>query len=1100
MEEKYQQLEHREHIYTLPDTYIGSIEHTKQDVFIYNHESEVMELRNINYVPGFFKIFDEVLVNATDHRQRDASVRNIKITFEKGLKPITVMNDGNGIDICIHPSRGIYIPELLFAHLLTSTNYNQNEKRTTGGRNGYGVKVTGIFSEYLIIETVDVQRSLKYVQKMHSNNKVIDPPKVTKFSGKPYTKITFLPDYIKFGLNEGITDDIFSLLERRVYDTAAITPDDLSVYLNGSKLKFKSLEKYIQIWLPNDFKQKVFFIREERWNLGIVLSPTREFMQMSFVNGIWTMKGGRHVDYVLNQLIDKIKSNLSKNTRTKNKVIKPSQIRENIWIFLDCTIENPAFTSQTKEEMSTKVSQFGSCFQIDEKVVDKFLNYKSSDADSFMERIMEKDRENLDKQMKKSDGTKKSIIKGISKLEDAFLAGTKYSGKCTLILTEGDSAKSSVISGLSVFGTKFRDTYGIFPLRGKFINVRDTGSDKVSQNEEVKNIKTILGLQQGKVYTEDNIKELRYGSIAITTDQDSDGSHIKGLLLNFLHFYWPSLLKIDGFVKAYITPIVKGFNGNQTTMFYTLKDYEQFKNNLISTDKWTFKYYKGLGTSSAKEFKEYFKNLSDITVKYKWDTDKDLIMAFSKTMANKRKEWLQNYNPDDTIDYISSQDMKTVQLSSFIHKDLKHFSNYDNYRSIPNIMDGLKPSQRKVLYGIQQKIGTKLQSEIKVAQLASYVSEQTHYHHGEVSLEQTIIGMAQDFMGKNNLPLLRPIGQFGSILHGGKDHAQSRYIFTSLMKYTNTIFCDKDSHLLQYNIDEDKKIEPELYYPIIPMVLINGSDGIGTGYSSSVPCFDTSEIIESIMQKNMGKDFKDQWKPFYKGFKGVIDYSEDPLKFLVRSKYSIDEKENTLYIYELPIGVWTQTYKDFLDVQQNLGTLTYVDKSTDIDVHFEIKLQKKYSIDEIEKTFKLNGKIYLTNMYLYNENREIQKFQSVREILEYFYQKRLVMYIKRKELILQKYTEQLETLTEKMKFISLILEDPYIIFRKTRDVIKKTLLEKGFTKLDTLLSISISQWTDEKIYNLSEEIGEIEEKKTELESKTPESLWNDDLEYLKLMI
>lgn len=1098
MEEKYQYLEHREHIYKLPDTYIGSVESISQDIFVLNEDSQKMQLRTISYVPGFFKIFDEVLVNATDHRQRDSTVKNIKVSFERGFSPISIMNDGNGIDICMHPTKEVYIPEMLFAHLLTSTNYNQNEKRTTGGRNGYGVKVTGIFSEYLIIETVDSVRNLKYTQKLKDNNRVIELPKIQKFSGKPYTKITFFPDYKKFGLNEGITDDVFSLLERRVLDTTAVTPSDLTVTLNGTKLKMKSLEKYVNLWFDST---KVFFIEAPRWKLGLGLSPNREYFQTSWVNGIWTIKGGRHVDHVLTQVVDKIKTILGKSAKTKNKVFKTNQIRDNLWIFLDCTIDNPAFTSQTKEELSTKPSQFGSVFSIDTCVLEKFVNYKSSDGDCFMERMLEKDREILDKQMKRTDGTKKNIIKGIPKLEDAFLAGTKNSMKCTLILTEGDSAKSSVISGLSAFGPKFRDTFGIFPLRGKFINPRDMSSEKVSQNEEVKNIKTILGLQQGKVYTSDNIKELRYGSVAITTDQDSDGSHIKGLLLNFLHFYWPSLLKIDGFIKTYITPIVKGFNGNQTVSFYTLKDYEQFKNDPSTSNRWIYKYYKGLGTSTSKEFKEYFLKLKDITVNYEYDTDVDLVMAFSKTSADRRKEWLQSYDPKDTIDYTRPSDKnnqnKVITLSSFIHKDLKHFSNYDNYRSIPNVMDGLKPSQRKVLYGIQQKIGNKTNLEIKVAQLASYVSEQTHYHHGEVSLEQTIIGMAQDFMGKNNLPLLKAIGQFGSILNGGKDHAQSRYIFTSIMKYTNVIFSEKDTPLLKFNYDEGKKIEPELYSPIIPMILVNGSDGIGTGYSSSIPCFNLKEIIDAIIRKNNGENFSDVWIPSYKGFKGEISQLDND-KFLVRGKYKYNNELNTLDIYELPIGTWIQNYKEFLDGLQNDGSITFADYSTDTNIHFAIKLSK--SCDDVEKMFKLVGKIHLSNMYLYNEKACIQKFHTVQEILEYFYIRRLEMYKKRKEYILKDYMEQLDITNEKLNFIKLVCSEPEIVFRQTRESIKKNLIERGFHRLDMLLNITISQWTEEKMYDLSEQILFLEEMKAELEKQSAEDLWNQDLSSLKLLM
>lgn len=1084
-EEKYQQLQHREHIYKLPDTYIGSIEPTTIETFVIG-ENEKMTKKNITFVPGFFKIFDEVLVNAIDHKQRDASVKNIKITFEKGKSPITVMNDGNGIDVVVHQITNKYVPEMLFGDLLTSTNYNPDERRTTGGKNGYGSKLTNIFSKEFIVETVDANRQLKYIQKFSENNQETHPAKITKFTSKPYTKITFLPDYEKFNMTEGIDGDIYDLLTRRVYDTTAVTPPDLNIYLNGTKLKIKSMEKYVELFSEG---QKVFYFEQERWKVGIILSPNREYNQISFVNGIWTIKGGRHVDYILNQIIDKVKGILTKNTRTKNKTIKTSQIKDNIWLFVDSIIENPSFTSQTKEELTTKISQFGSSCQVDEKWVEKWMKNTTSNNDSFIERMVENIQQDTNKSLKKTDGSKKSVIHGIPKLEDAFFAGTRNSLKCTLILTEGDSAKASVMSGLSVLGPKFRETYGVFPLRGKFINVRDISMDKVSANEEVKNIKTILGLQHGKVYTQENLKELRYGSIALTTDSDYDGSHIKGLVINFLHFYWPSLLQIDGFIKSYITPIVKGFSGNKTMSFYTLKDYNQFKDK-HQKEKWNYKYYKGLGTSTGKEFKEYFSDIKKITREYKWDTDEPLIMAFSKSLANSRKEWLKLYNSDETLEYI---DNNQILLSDFVHKDLKHFSNYDNLRSIPNAIDGLKPSQRKVIFGILKKN----KGEIKVAQLASYISEQTSYHHGEVSLEQTIIGLAQDFLGKNNLPLLQPKGQFGTIYMGGKDHAQSRYIYTELFDYSTKIFNELDNSLLEFLKEEGKNIEPKNYYPILPMVLVNGSDGIGTGYSTYIPNFNPSEIRDEIIKRNSGtvQEFKKVWTPWYKGFKGKIVSTEDPLKFDVLGKYEV--KENQLLITELPVGTWIQTYKEFLDGQVSNGYInSYVDKSIDESVCFEVVMTDKISAEKIPQHFKLTSKISLNNMYLYKD-KEIHKFESVKEILDYFYEERLVMYEKRKTSILENLNNQLEIVNEKIAFIRLVLDEPDLLFRKTKKVIEESLKERQFKRTDQLLGMPIYWWTEEKILELECNAENLEKEIEILTGKQPQDLWTADLKELK---
>ena len=1121
-QQKYQKMEHKEHIYKLPDTYIGSIEFHSEEMFI-KTDSDNFEKKKINYVPGFYKIFDEILVNALDHRQRDNSVKNIKVNISHGQSEISIYNDGEGIDICLYDEhdeeKQIYIPELLFSHLLTSTNYNQNEKKTTGGKNGYGSKLTCIFSKSFIIETIDSKRQLKYIQKILNNNSEVQKPKITKYTSKPYTKITFLPDYERFGLIEGITDDIYKLLERRVYDATATTPSDLNIYLNSVKLKIKTLAKYSELYFNTDVYKgyKGFYTETERWKIGIVLSPNREYNQISFVNGIWTMKGGKHVDYILNQIIDRLKQILSKHTKTKGKTFRTNQIKDNIWLFVDSVIENPSFTSQTKEELTTKSTQFGStCVlnDIDEKLIEKFTKYQPIDELNFIDRMVEHIKTNTNQAIKKTDGAKKNILKGIPKLDDAFLAGTRNSLKCTLILTEGDSAKASVMSGLSVLGSSFRETFGIFPLRGKFLNVRDCSIDKITNNEEVKNLKTILGLQQGKVYTKENLKELRYGSIAITTDADHDGSHIKGLLLNFLHYFWPSLLQIDGFVKTIITPIIKGFRNQQTISFYTLKEFEKFKEQHIG-EKWEYKYYKGLGTSTGKEFKEYFKKLKDITIEYKWeskdskeskDSEDSILMAFSKDRANSRKEWLGTYDPHDTIEYSSdssNKQKKSIILSEFIHRELKHFSNYDNIRSIPNIMDGLKPSQRKVIYGLIHKNP----KEIKVAQLASFVSEFTSYHHGEVSLEQTIVNLAQSFVGKNNLPLLFPKGQFGTRLTS-KDNAQSRYIYTYLQKWTLEIFNSDDDPLLEKLEDDGKQIEPRVYYPIIPMVLVNGVDGIGTGYSTNIPPFNPLELCDVLIERNNGNSeaFKKKWIPYYRGFKGKI-VEIDHNKFNINGNYEYDEKTNRLTITELPIGLWTQTFKELLEHHIELGNISsYVDKSTDEDVHFEILLSKIYcSTSDIEKLFKLSSKISMNNMYLYihkyeMEQSHIYKFNSIEDILDYYYTERLHIYKKRKEFTLQKLKEQLQIIEEKIRFIQEVINTPEIVFRQTKDKIRKRLQDNNYIHIDSLLNIPIFHWSEEKISELIEQQKKIIDKIEFLSNKSEEHLWNDDLTRLKIIL
>lgn len=244
-------------------------------------------------------------------------------------------------------------------------------------------------------------------------------------------------------------------------------------------------------------------------------------------------------------------------------------------------------------------------------------------------------------------------------------------------------------------------------------------------------------------------------------------------------------------------------------------------------------------------------------------------MAFAKNKVEERKKWLNRVEKDTFLNYRDAQKYG-VNYSDFINRELVLFSQYDNVRSIPHLLDGFKPSQRKVLYACFKK---KLKNEIKVAQLAGYIGEHSAYHHGDMSLNGTIIGMAQSYCGSNNVNLLFPGGQFGTRRMGGKDHASARYIFTRLEKIARTIFHPDDDALLTYLNDDGLSIEPEYYMPVIPMVLVNGSDGIGTGWSTTIQNHDPREIIANIRKMINGEE-PEEMHPHFDGYTGEVRYHQ----------------------------------------------------------------------------------------------------------------------------------------------------------------------------------------------------------------------------------
>ena len=303
--EKYQMLSHLEHIKKLPDTYIGSISKLLSQRFIFNDESGKMEVRDVSIVPGLYKIFDEILVNAVDEATRsfgtDNPVNKISVSIDQESGEISISNNGGGIDVAIHEEHKIYIPEMIFGNLLTSANYDMDEDKTTGGKNGYGAKLTNIYSKKFSIEIMDSSRGILYTQTWADNMSVKSTPVIKKQKrASSWVNVSFIPDFKMFNMDH-LTDDMNLVMKKRVYDVCACTPKNVSVHLNGKKLDVKSFEKYVDLYLgSNRTEHPRAHDETDRWEVVASPSPDGKFIQTSFVNGIHTLHGGRHVDYVSN--------------------------------------------------------------------------------------------------------------------------------------------------------------------------------------------------------------------------------------------------------------------------------------------------------------------------------------------------------------------------------------------------------------------------------------------------------------------------------------------------------------------------------------------------------------------------------------------------------------------------------------------------------------------------------------------------------------------------------------------------------------------------------------------------------------------------------
>jgi DNA topoisomerase-2 len=1103
-----------------------------------------MVWRKLLFNPGLYKIFDEIVVNARDEYVRSITTAgmtpikhiNINVSSNNGDTIISIENDGDGIPIEEDKEQNIMIPELIFGHLLTSSNYNKEEEKIVGGKNGYGAKAVNILSKMFSVDIRYPASGKQYSQTWYDNMYKVEKPSIKKMTSKTGSvKITFIPDRTRFAgaFNEaGIIADMVSAFHTRTIELAALVGKDVKVTWNDTLVASNTFEKFIKLFLRDGMTGFAYEHCGPRWEIGAILAShlysdeeeLPEDKHISFVNGIHTKKGGKHVETVSRKVL----TDFCEIAKKKKIEIKPGQLKNSVVLFINSTIVNPSFDSQSKEFLTTPATEFGSKPEYSGKLVDALGKLGLYEEAKYL-----LEAKNL-RETKKTDGKKRSTVRGITKLEDALLAGTAKSKECTLILTEGDSAATSAISGLKEVG---RERWGVFPLRGKLLNVRDITIQKFNANEELTAIKKILGLEQGKQYKD--VSELRYGRVMVMADQDHDGSHIKGLLMNLFHAEWPGLMKA-GFLCTLLTPILKATKGKTTLSFYSIPEFNQWKeNNPLSG--WKIKYYKGLGTSTPAEAREWFKDLHEIL--YEWDdkTDDSMNLAFNKKQADDRKKWLSHYDPSKMLIPVNSK----ASYTNFIDSELIHFSNADNIRSLPHVMDGLKPSQRKIMFSCLKR---NLREEIRVAQLAGYVSEHAAYHHGEASLNSTIIGMAQNFVGSNNINLLKPVGQFGSRLMGGKDAASPRYIHTYLEDIISTIFRKEDAGLLKYIDDDGELVEPEYYLPVVPLLAINGTVGIGTGYSTDIPPYKPDDIVcllrhrlEGSMETLAGYPLD----PWWFGFKGTT-HRMDEQTWVTKGLYTFDDDKRTVTITELPTGTWTKDYKAFLDEildadekkskeakkdskkaetastrsskdeVEPCGLKSFDDLYNDVDVRFVLYFTEegyesiKENTDKFEKQFKLTSSWKTTNMTCFDTNFNIIKYKTIGDIIEAFVLKRLPMYEARRQNLIQTLESQMRELDAKRRFIQSIIEERLVLYRKSEEEIVAGLkacdipalsnLEKPdeYDSYDYVLRMRMDRVKQSAIDELQKQWEDKHAEKERMEAETNSSLWLADLEEFRL--
>jgi len=1125
---EYSSLDQRSHVLHRPDMYIGSVKSLKQACYTADKETYHITKKEINYNPGLDRIFIEALSNAIDNVWRseefDEKCTKIKITINPETGETSVWNDGLSIPTEKNEKTGLYNVEMIFGNLLTSSNYNDKEERKTSGRNGLGIKLSSIFSKSFCVKTVDPKTEKMYEQTWSDNMSKRSEPKIKVSKLKNgYTEVSWTPDFEKFGC-EGYSEDMLAIYYKHVIDCAMITK--VNVYLNDIKVPVKNLQEYAQLYLneeeeeDNDEEDKkkkkvdnILSIIHEGCEFVLTPNKLNDFDAISFVNGVETYEGGVHVEAWSNAIFKPILEKINGAGKKGTPQLTLKDVKQFFRLFLNCSLVNPEFTSQEK----TKLSAPNVKTKIETKHITNIMKW------DVIEKIKDIIRSKELLALKKTE--KKKGFKKIEGYDPANNAGGKWSQDCTLILCEGLSAKTYAVMGIEVgaYGKKGRDWYGIYPLRGKVLNTRNASTTSISKNREITDIIQALGLRFGVDYTDDkNFNTLNYGKLMLLTDQDDDGIHISGLIINMFHSLFPSLIKREkSFLITMKTPLIRIYQKNKDICFYSMNEYKKYIEEKGKVEG-RVKYFKGLGTSNEKEVKDSF---GKKIVEYIEDdkTDENINKVFHTKFSDVRKTWLESYDPNNIVLDNEDDNVNKMTYSDFMDHEMIKFSIDDCKRSIPNLIDGLKESHRKILYSCFLKNLKHSGKTLKVAQLAGFVAEKTNYHHGEQCLYDTITKMAHEFPGSNNIPLLFRDGQFGCKAMGGKDAASARYIFTKLEALTRLIFREEDDILLERIQDDGELVEPRYFVPILPMVLVNGiTGGIGTGWSCSIPNFNPDDIIKAIkiwLEENTL--FEDDEKsiskigeilPWYRGFTGKVE-KISPNKFATYGHVK-EEKQGVHIVDELPIGLWTEKFKENVEtLLEEKEIKSYKNYSTSDKINFIIN-ENNNGISCNLDTLKLKTTFTTTNMVLFSENDTIKKYDTIDEIIDSFCKVRFDYYIKRKKHILNDLKEVLKYANNKYRFLSEVMDEKLKVHKRDEKDLIKDLESRGYDKKLTkkeekeeddeeekdekgsyryLLDLKIRSFTKQKLEELKKEIDGLNQRIKETEKISEKQMWINDL-------
>lgn len=1059
------------------------------------------DYETVEYAPRLEKAIDEPLVNVADHLVRNPKTCTyLRVDYVKENGRIRITNDGPGMPVGKLAS-GMWSVQRIVSEYHKGSNMKEDPNSIIGGTNGLGVKLTNSYSKNFIVETVDnhPDSKLYYHQVFSDNNNHAAEPTIIKLTAAnkkklgdkalPHTTISFILDYENLGYkkyDENVYKEISNLIRTRLFYLAAYLgmkstgKKGFNVYFNSDQIPVRSMETLAKAMFSSESIMATILGKKNKapdypMEVVVVAKKNTEGVKLGNINGCLVTSGGVF-SYLEKEILKSVETKIMKQFKSDTSIkFDKKYILDNMLIMVNASMRHELYSwdSQRKSHIDIRGKNTLAGFTFPPKFVTELSDLLSA---CIFEKISEK---SVKKTKKKVD---------YDKFTDAFYAGKKkHAANCMLVMFEGDSAGSQVEAGITSNPDLNIKKFGRLSTGGVTINVRkeceiiQKGRHTIykktktfNNNQFIPKIMNILGLdykykyEPGSPTYAKEMSELRYGAVLCCLDQDDDGKgQIMSLILGiFLHF-WPNLVK-QGFIKWYSTPILRAYpkaGGNVHSFHSDLAYNEWIKQNNINTNNYEIHRYKGLATHTDAETKNMFKDFYNNIFTFTW-TD-DTMEYFDKYMAKDSTPRKENLSSEPPI--IDSEEIKQMYKTREIPCSLHFKYNLDpRQRSdikqkFRGIVGGRNESGAKILDGVIKTWANKT-GEMRVSQLGGSISKIENYHHGEKSLMDSISKLGFLKKGGIAVPIILPIGQFGSVKTGNKGAGSPRYIHAKANKRLNDlIYPNIDYYMLDFNFDEGIRSEPKTFIPVIPMSVIEHENGVGTGWNYCYWGRDPLAVIRTVKMM-INSDKNGVTLPITEppintyGHNGEIRYAKGQQYSMGCYEHIMDSSggyKDIIIITELPLRTYVDDYIEIIKKKEHVSRVESIGDADNVKIEVMFNPGTLQPIVDnntsafftgVEEYLLLRKAISTSQINMTDPNDKVIKFDNYADIIKYWYPYRRELYVKRANRMRIKLRLKVLYYENICRYVENV--NDYKIARRTEDDVNELLAGSGFVRFD----------------------------------------------------